>query len=597
MKPYMFFLTNSFKEDKNKVAFITLTLFVLKAIFTVYNATGPAILNDEYIYKFNAESIFHLQKYADAHYPPAYSIALAPALFFDRWYEAMLVINAFISSMTVPAAWLLARAAGVRHPLVPAALAAIIPFHAVYPSFLLSENLFVPAFCLALALALRGASASAREGVLFGLVLGLAHMTKYMFLPAAPLLYLGWLWGMRRPENGRSNPWAKALAPVAGYALVVSLWLWYGHSSGFLVRELLGLDISAAGRLVTNAGETARRIRQFASAGSLFMWVCAYAAFFFLIWLPVWGIGMIWAAEKFSGRLLAKHERQVSLFLVLSLALIMGFCLTAMLHSFGGMYNYPHPKRIMARYLVHLGPVMLVIAAMALEALHGEKASGGRNRTPLCMVGLTALLGIIALWVIRGGIWDFPSFFYKNQVNLLNLSSIGPAAYLFLALVPVTLYAAAFRESKHPAMVSVPLAAFLLCSSIAYACSAPYRQEGLHMRMIVAASTAKPFKGKSVHVFIGKTPVPAKGFADSARFWDLRDTTLTRIQDRADLPQLDAGTFPAVLLSPDRLDLPALVRYSFKKREFTIYRLEHPDELVSVRSANRGAEDEDTDSD
>lgn len=211
------FLPDFFKNDAASITAIFLILFIFKAIFAVFHSTGPAILNDEYLYKFNAESIFLLQKYASAHYPPVYSLTLAPALFFDNWYEAMLVINAFLSSLLIPAVWSLAKAAEMRHPMVPTTLAAFIPFHAVYPSFLLSENLFVPLFCCALALCLRGKSKSPREGMLFGVILGLTHLTKYLFLPAVPLLYLGWLWGLRHPRREQGGdchgrpPWPRLL--------------------------------------------------------------------------------------------------------------------------------------------------------------------------------------------------------------------------------------------------------------------------------------------------------------------------------------------------------------------------------------------------
>ena len=586
MKSYTIFSQNSYRDEKKIIFLITIILFSLKAIFTVCNATGPSILYDEYIYKFNAEAIFHLQKYADAHYPPAYSIALAPALFFEGWYEAMLVINAFISSMTVPAAWLLAKAAGARHPLVSAALAAVIPFHAVYPSFLLSENLFVPAFCLALALALRGASASPMEGILFGLALGLAHMTKYLFLPAVPLLYLGWLWAMRHPENGRPGSWAKALAPAAGYALVAGLWLWYGQSSGFHVRELFGLDISAAGRLVTNTEAAARRIGQFATPGAFFMWACAYAAFFFLTWLPVWGIGMIWAAEKFSGRLPGRAGRTSSLFLFLAMALVLGFCVTALLHSFGAPYNYPKPNRIMGRYLVHLGPVILVFAALAFEELHSRHKTN-QTRPAIYVALLSAVLGIGAMWVMKDGIWELPSFFYKDNMNLLNLPTFGPVGYIALALISVVASAlVAFRTSNQPGMVAAPLAIFFLLSSFGYAFSAPYRNEGLHLRMVASASTEIPFKDTHIFIFVDKVRIPAKNFVGCARFWGLGDTRLTRLQNREDLLSFRAGASPGMLLSSQVLDMPCLARYSFKDRNFSIYRVDRAEVFESMLSSN-----------
>jgi len=564
------------KNDAAIIAVLFLIVFVLKAIFVVFHSTGPAVLYDEYLYKFNAESIFLFQKYASAHYPPAYSLTLAPALFFDNWYEAMLVINAFLSSLVIPAVWSLAKAVGVRHPLVPATLAAVIPFHAVYPSFLLSENLFVPLFCYALALCLRGNSASPRRGMLFGLVLGLTHLTKYLFLPAVPLLYLGWLWGMRhqRRENGKGLPWATALTPVLAYLAVIGLWVWYGQASGFQWRQLFGLDISAAGRLVTDSGHAVKALGQFASPSSFLMWLSAYASYLILVWLPIWGLGGAWFTDVLSERRQFKSNDIHRLFLALAFALVLGYCLMAVLHSFGSEYNYPRPNRILARYLVHLAPIMLVLGGLVFESF-SEHRSLAKPMSFVSGAGLTITLGLAAWWVIKGSLWKFPSFFYKDQINLLNISTIGPAIYFLLALLAIVLPTWLLRKSPgHPGLLAVPLAAFFFCSTLAYAWTAPYRQQGLNVRKIASVANEHQFKGKEILVLVDKVPIPAKGFMESARFWGLKDTILMHVQDHKGLLRFREGQSPRIFLSSKDLNLPCLMSYSFKKKNYKIYIVE-----------------------
>lgn len=561
------------KNDVSFIAIISLLLFVIKAIFVIFHATGPAVLNDEYLYKFNAESMFLLQKYANAHYPPAYSLALIPAFFFDNWYPVMLVINAILSSLVVPATWALAKAAEMRHPLVPAALAALIPFHAVYPSFLLSENLFVPLFCCTLALCLRGHSASPLQGFLFGLAAGLTHLTKYLFLPAMPLLFFGWLWGIRnsRRNHGNGRPWIAALTPFLAYLAIIALWVWYGQASGFHWRQLFGLDISAAGRLVTDSGHALKTLDQFASVSSFLMWLSAYAAYLTLLWLPIWGLGGTWALDALSGRKKFKISDIRRIFFVLAFALVLGYCLTAVLHSFGGEYNYPIPKRILGRYLIHLFPIMLVLASLVLESFSDRKILP-EPRSFAFGACLSLMLGLVAWSVIRGDIWNFPSFFHKNQVNLLNISAMGPAIYLTLAFMAALLPMWLTRKSSgHPNVLAAPLALFFICSTLAYAWAAPYRQEGLNLRMIAAAANEPQFHGKEVLVLVDKVPVPANGFMDSPRFWGLRNTKVMRVQDAEGLRRFRMEQSPKIFITSRDINLSCLKRYSFKQKEYKIF--------------------------
>lgn len=262
------------------------------------------------------------------------------------------------------------------------------------------------------------------------------------------------------------------------------------------------------------------------------------------------------------------------LFLFLAISLVLGYCLVAVLHSFGGVHNYPIPKRLLGRYFVHLAPVMLVLASFGLESFSERKVLAG-PRVFAFGAGLSLMLGLAAWSVIRGDIWEFPSFFHKNQINLLNISAIGPAIYFLLATLAVILPIWLTRKSSgHPHLLAAPLAAFLLCSTLTYAWAAPYRQEGLNLRMIVSAANEPRFHGQEVLVLVDKVPVPAKGFTESARFWDLKDAVVTRVQDPEDVLRFRKGHSPRILLSSKDINLPCLERYAFKQKEYKIFLVE-----------------------
>ena len=121
---------------------IVFILFILKVCMLSAD-DGPTIFKDELLYRINALAIFNGKKYANAHYPPLYPLALSPAFLFQDWYRAMHVLNAFWSSLLVPAAWFLGRTVGLRRPVLAGLLVAVIPFQAVYFRLLMSENLFL----------------------------------------------------------------------------------------------------------------------------------------------------------------------------------------------------------------------------------------------------------------------------------------------------------------------------------------------------------------------------------------------------------------------------------------------------------------------
>lgn len=115
---------------------------------------------------------------------------------------------------------------------------------------------------------------------------------------------------------------------------------------------------------------------------------------------------------------------------------------------------------------------------------------------------------------------------------------------------------------------------FLLWSTLTYALAAPYRQEGLNLRMIVSAANEPRFHGKEVLVLVDKVPVPAKGFTESVRFWGLKDSLVTRVQDHESVLGFRQGQSPRILLTSKDIKLPCLKRYFFKQKEYKLFVVE-----------------------
>ena len=148
----------------------------------------------------------------------------------------------------------------------------------------MSENLFVPLFVLSTALALRVESKRGPwAALLFGFILGLTHLSKYLFLPAVPLLIAVWLFAHHQEQQQSSltksllTCFLQLICILLTYSLTFGAWLYYGQASGFALNKLLGLG---------HQGVKADA----ASLDSLLMWVAAYTSYVVLAWCPVWAL-------------------------------------------------------------------------------------------------------------------------------------------------------------------------------------------------------------------------------------------------------------------------------------------------------------------
>lgn len=99
------------KKEVVVVGVMTFVLFVLKSLWALSQASDPFI-PDELVYKFNARSLFDLTKYYSARYPPVYPLSLVPAFLFRNWFDIMLVLNAFWSSLTYRSGFLVSGPSG-----------------------------------------------------------------------------------------------------------------------------------------------------------------------------------------------------------------------------------------------------------------------------------------------------------------------------------------------------------------------------------------------------------------------------------------------------------------------------------------------------
>lgn len=582
MDNHKLYVKDSQYKDLPVLVLMTFALFAIKAIWAVLISTGPTY-PDELLYKLNASTIYALQKYATAHFPPAYSLVLSPAIFFKQWYEAMLVLNAFWSSIVVPAAWFLARSVGIKKPLLAALLAALLPMHAIYTHLLLSENLFVPLFVLAVALALRGGKRGHIEALAFGLVLGIAHLTKYLFLPALPLLFGAWLYTRsKRQQEVPSGSLIKRCYPgilvLFAYGLVTGIWLCYGCISGFNWSQLFGFGITKIFAYSLSGIKT-----KAATVDSFLMWATAYTSYIVIAWLPLWGIITIWVSQLSDKAWRIQLEPRHQRFLMLGLLLLGCYWIVAVQHSFGSWYNYPIPVRLIGRYLMHLSPIVLIAGVLIMERL-AESQAQFRKMKALIGVGVVVELSFLAWGILfNRGIWKFSvSFPMSDSGGVDVIAFASPPMYLMaIAIVLLPLVFLCVRKADVRLLV-LPIVTLMLVSLVVDARRMNTRQDGLHARELsYAAASLTNQEGDTVNILLDGKEMSLINIQKRLLFWGVKqkqlliqDVSIQRVSGFASIKS------PTLLLSSTLFNLKPLREYIVNDKTYYIYRIDGIDPKV-----------------
>jgi hypothetical protein len=500
---------------------------------------------------------------------------LAPALFFKQWYEAMLVLNAFWSSLIVPATWFLARIAGVRQPLLAAVLSALLPMHFSYPNILFSENLFIPLFVMAMALALRGGQRGHIEALVFGFVLGVAHLTKYLFLPALPLLFGAWLYSRSKskpefPPESLSKRYCPALLVLLAYSAVIGIWLYYGRASGFGWSQLFGFDIPG---IKSKAG----------NIHSFLMWASAYTSYIILAWLPVWGIMAIWTSQLSDNawriQLGPRHWR----FLILVLLLLGGYWFLAVHGSFAASYNYPVPQRLIGRYLMQLSPIMLVVGVWVLERIAESQAPFHKMKA---LIGIGVLIGLASLaWriIFYKGIWAFRELFATRVYNTVDvIALVSPPIFLIvIAMVLLLLSMIYFRRNDIRFHV-LSIVMLLLLSLVVDARRMNPNQYGRHYRELAyAAASLFDQEGDTLNIYSDNIKWYLIEIQQRISFWGVKQKHIS-IEDISEKENFRFALIksPTLFISNALFDIKPMREYCVNDKRYYIYRIDGLDPKV-----------------
>lgn len=487
-------------------------LAALPGVLVALTDGGPSVFMDEAFYRDQAVSIANFGPYANPHYPPVYPALLALAYLTSAPFRAMLVLNVVAGALIVPATWWLASELRLRHRWVPTLLSALLPVHAAFVGYLLSENLALPLFVAGVACAVRG---KRRDAIIFGVALGALHLTRYFFLPVIVVLLVVWLLRVLVTDDRRR--WRRALLTAAGgYLGMLALWVTYGLLSGYTFGQLWGLSTVEAG--VGRSGATVE---------ATLTWLTQYVSYLVVAAPAAWALIALCLLQTRWSASLVRRWSPVTAFGAVALTSVLGYLALATLHSRGVAYNFPDPSHMQGRYVMHLVPVVLVAACVALERL-----TGGERRPGILLtlgVGFSTAGATWAGWwvLFQGGLWAVPVWGAQlpfNAIDVFAAQDWRTITMLSLSAVVVPWMAIASVRAAVGLWSAVSVA--VLAIGTGEALSQPIN--GLRERQIAEVVGEQTSVG-SITIWLSDQLAAPTGVTQAMAFWGV-DTTLIDVR-------------------------------------------------------------------
>jgi len=378
-------------------------LFIISIIikcFFILPFEGPIIFWDEVLYKKNAFALFNLS-YNTQHYPPFYSLLIAPAtLFGDNFYIVMKFINVLISSAIVYPTYLLSNIfIKKENTIVISLLALAIPYQITYPKLLMSEVLFYPLFLLSIYTFLQFLfKNNYKWGIIAGITLATCLLTRYMAVILLPAYFSTYIVYALFDYNSTFNK--KRIIQLMLFVIVflAILSLYYiPYFEYFLNRS---------GKYVASRNN---KVESPAFHG--FIWSILYISYAIVLIAPVIP-AFVYSIPHFIKSRKTNPKQFAFFFLVIILSFL--FIFVAIRHSQKELYEKHY---ILGRYIMYIFLPIIIVSFIKIENMLKLKVG---KKTLLIFTGL--VLTIVSFLALSGGL-------FKVAPHLL-LSHISPESYI-----------------------------------------------------------------------------------------------------------------------------------------------------------------------
>lgn len=561
-------------QRREWAAIILLMAACIVAKLWFLKPVGPILFFDELIYKQDADALATLSPYPSGQYPFGYPLAITPAILLGAGYQGIFWINVVLTTMLVPACFLLAKEIRSEHAWLAAAVAALLPLQTVFPTQVLSENLYVPMFVFVVWFAVRGRCTSASMAFLYGLALGGLFLIKYLALPAIPLIWVMWLYGIASTDGGRESiSWRRA-ALFSGVAVLGAIVAW------FAFIQLSGISVVKAGSRVS--GIHAAEI----GPASIAMWASAYAAAICLLAGPFLPLLASAVAAVCRTPLQWMRDSALARLLLLTALLVGGYWLVATLHSAGGASNYPIPQRVVMRYFMALTPLVVVLG-LALAFRNDFPRLRGIALAAVIAASLVALFLAHAI-LYKNAVWSFPPWFATIPLYSSDISGLQPTGMLVF-LAALVLASAWSYEWLRPIWVVGVLVLFALCLVIVTQRGQQQSTTRPVHPKVLAPIVLEAVRSHDTVVVVTDLPQePPRVMMRALVFWGVPKKKI-RVITPQEMASMDVGaTTPVYLITGRRQPQPLVREYRYGSRTGYVYILRRPAPPTVLESSGDG---------
>ena len=357
--------------------------FILAILFVVSLASKvillgtmlePAMVGDDYLYKQNALSYFHGMRSYTHHYPPLYSLIIAPAFLFpDNFHFVMQKINALFGSIGIIPVYLLGR--HFKLPPIYIILACLfyllLPFHVAWVGWIMTESVFPTMFLFVFYLCVIPFSENRKKYLLqistTGILSALMLMTRFQALALIPAIAVFLVIKKLHFEAVGFSSFKKKfvdasiLIGVYLLTLISPTVLWLYHYPELPAR-LLGIAILYI-PFIENVGHFQHQGQNiYFTLENFLVWLGLYISYVAWMVLPTIPI-MIFAFMKLKEDIVSKKYGGALLLTVLFTGVLV---FVSALHSFMAVYNYPAPdfemmpQYILGRYVMYIGTLQVL---------------------------------------------------------------------------------------------------------------------------------------------------------------------------------------------------------------------------------------------
>ena len=405
---------------------------LLKLVFVSATAYGPLGRGDEMTYYDMADALYRgfFSPKDSNHYPPLYPLSLVITMVFKGWtFEGIKLLNAiFSSSLIFPVYFIARNHLDARKSLLTAFLSCLIPYHMVFPRRILSENLFFPLFFWTMFVTYvqpKNKNFRLPWDLVNGALIGALYLTRYITLATIPFFALSWWVKPFTDEKGLFKPGAKKTKHFVAFSLamlaIFSPWLISGLREGVPLKLLLGFGITSR---TTEAQLTFSR---------LMVWALLYACYFVLLASPVLHI-LILSLRQIDYK---QWRYAWGRWVFQTAALMLGFYMAVVRHSWRAFYNADLPSAIMGRYLIVFSPAYFIIAMITIDNFKLEKVKKPRFSLLSALVLSFGLVVFSHLTLIAGAIVPTDGDLLKSlgSVDAFFTEILGASFFLLLFMI------------------------------------------------------------------------------------------------------------------------------------------------------------------